>query len=285
MSAKPDLGKISEQAIGGIIGGLVVSIISGIINTLSGGVYSTAVPLLIGATALIVALLLGFLCRPFETFLRGIGAGAIAGCRWLIHNWQLVLGLILVSAVPVAIYGFTGTSWPAILTFGLEVAFILLARYEQTVLIFSGKGMGDFSYNRKDSGTPAVVCDPPYPHWIRLEGADWVWIKEHPTDQEAQEGQSVWHRIPVEMPRFLRKLHNATLYFVVDDFANVFVNEALVRRCEKGGAVIALDVGNYVHPGENLIEMEIENAAMEGATSDRNPAGITFILEMRLRLY
>jgi len=285
MNGKLNLGNIAEQAIGSMIAALLFSTVSQIVNELSGGVYSIAVPLLIGTTVLIVALLLALLSRPFRTFLTRVGAGAIAGCRWLIHNWQLALGLILVSAVPIAIYGFTGTVWPAILAFGLEVAIILLARYEQTVMLFSGKGRGDFSNNRKDSGTPAVVCDPLFPDWIRLEGADWVWIKEHPTDQEAQQGQIVWHRVRVKIPRFLRKLHNATLHFVVDDYVNVFVNEALVRRCEKGGAVIALDVGNYVHPGENLIEMEIENAAMEGATSDRNPAGITFILEIRLRLY
>ena len=145
--------------------------------------------------------------------------------------------------------------------------------------------MGDFSDNRKDSGTPAVVCDPPYPDWIRLQGADWVWIKAHPTDQEAQEGQIVWHRLPVETPRFPRRLHNATLYFVVDDFVNVFVNEALIRRREEGGAVIALDMGNCVHPGENLIEMEIKNAPMEEATWDKNLAGISYVLEIRLGLF
>ncbi len=198
---------------------------------------------------------------------------------------QLAAALILLVSVLIGAYSVTRTLWAASLPLALVVATWLLARYERTVLIFSGNGIGDFSKSRTGSGTPAVLCDPLFPDWIRLEGADWVWIKNHPTDQEAQEGQTVWHRVPLNTPRFPWKVRDATLYFVVDDFANVFVNEALVRRREKGGVVIALDVANTVHPGENLIEMEIENAPMQGATWDRNLAGITFVIRMRLGLF
>jgi hypothetical protein len=285
MNGKLNLSNIAEQAIGSIIAALLFSIASQIIGALTGGMYPATVFLSTGATVFILALLLAFLWRPVRTFLSTIGGRAIAASWWVIRNWQVVLGMLLLAFVLAAIYGFTRTCWPAVLTLGLEAAFVLLTRHEQTVLTFSGKGIGDFSENGKKAWAPAVVCDPPFPDWIRLEGAQWVWIKDHPTDEEAQEGQTVWHRVRVKIPRFVRKLQSATLYFLVDDYVSIFVNEALVRRREKGGAVIALDVGNFVHPGENMIEMEIENAPMEGATGDRNPAGITFVLETRLRLF
>jgi hypothetical protein len=285
MNGKINLSSIAEQAIGGVIAALLFSAVTQVINELSGGVYSIAVPLLIGTTVLIVALLLTLLSPPVRTFLTRVGAGAIAAFWWLLHNWQLLVGLILLCSVPVALYGFTRTCWAALVSLALEVACVFLARYEQTVWTFSGEGIGDFSDDGKKSWTPAVLCDPLYPDWIRLEGARWVWIKDHPTQQEAQQGQTVWHRVRVKIPRFLRRLRSATLYFVVDDYVNVFVNDALVRRREEGGAIIALDLGNYVHPGQNLVEMEIENAPMPGATWERNLAGITFILQLSLRLY
>lgn len=234
---------------------------------------------------LLAAIAAWLVVPEFRGFLRALPRRAKLLARWLVSNWQPLLGLILLFVVAYGAYALMHTYWAVGLILGLLLSILLMARYQRTAMVFSGRGMGDFSTSQTGSGTPTVVCDPHYPDWIRQDGADWVWIKDHPTDQEAQEGQTVWHRVPLRTPSFPWKVRSATLYFVVDDFASVIVNGALVRRREKGGAVIGVDVGSHLHPGENLVEMEIENAPMEGATSDSNPAGITFVIQMHVGLF
>jgi len=245
---------------------------------------------LIALAAFFVALLAaiaGWLVVPeFRTFLRMLGRRTKLLGRWLANNWQLVLGLMALLGVAYGAYALVHTGWAAGLILGLLFAILLLARYQQTLMIFSGREVGDFSDNRDGPWGPAVACDPLYRDWTRIGGANWVWIKEKPSDQEAQNGQIVWHRLRVDTPRFIMTLRGATLRLAVDDYVNLSINGDRIRRHEIGGGVVAVDVGGILRKGENLIEMEVENArATPGSTGLTNPAGIIYCLELRLGLF
>ena len=245
---------------------------------------------LIALAALFVTLLAAigaWLVVPeFRRFLRMLGRRTKLLARWLANNWQLVLGLILLFGVAYGAYALMHTFWAVGLILGLLLAILLLARYQETVMMFSAGEVGDFSDNRDGPWTPAVACDPLFRDWIRIEDANWVWIKKKPTDQEAQNGQTVWHRLTVDIPRFIMTLRGATLRLAVDDYVNLSINGHRIRRHEIGEGVVAVDVGGILRKGENLMEMEIENAdATPESTGLDNPAGIIYYLEIRLGLF
>jgi hypothetical protein len=245
---------------------------------------------LIALAAFFVALLAaiaGWLVVPeFGTFLRMLGRRTKVLGRWLANNWQLVLGLIALFGLAYGACALVHTVWAAGLILGLLLAILLLARYQQTLMIFSGGEVGDFSDNRDGPWRPAVGCDPLYRDWARIEGANWVWIKERPSDQEAQSGQIVWHRLWVHIPRFTMRLRGATLRLAVDDYVNVSINGDRIRRHEIGGGVVAVDVGGILRKGQNLIEMEVENAGgTPTSTGPTNPAGIIYCLELGFGLF
>jgi len=154
----------------------------------------------------------------------------------------------------------------------------------QALTISSGKEKGGFSSARDGPWTKSVACDPSYhPGWSAIEGAEWVWIKERPSDQEAQKGQVVWHRVEFEIsPRQWGLCKTAVLRLMVDDFADIYLNGRSVGdKIAIEQNIVVLDVKDYLRPGTNLMEVRVENRAFPQKTALDNPAGIIYRLDIR----
>lgn len=152
---------------------------------------------------------------------------------------------------------------------------------ESAVLtILSGK-VGEFSHVRDGPWMPPVACKPLHSRWRAIEEATWVWIKERPTNQEAQRGQVVWHRFDFQLNRPSTWVSKATLSLMVDDYANIAINGEPLRRISIDEEVVELDVAAYLQSGKNVIEMEIENEAFPQSTGLGNPTGVIYRLDIR----
>jgi hypothetical protein len=178
------------------------------------------------------------------------------------------------------VYRLQGASWAILLLLGL-VATVLCARYRYIVLKFSGQS-GGFSGNRDGPWQEVVECDPLYHSWKPIEGAKWIWIKQKPTDQEAQREQSVWHRLEFWLLRSTRGIGAATLTVMVDDYVDVYANGQLVAQDLKQSHVpTTVHLAPFLHTGKNVILMKITNAkGKEDATGEENPAGIIYALRV-----
>lgn len=217
--------------------------------------------------------------------------------RWLISNWQLILGSILLLAALSIAYALLKAPWAVILIIGLSsgAAILLMAPYRRTAyggrrgwvaaggpfIIVSGEDAGEFSYQRDGPWTPAVACDPGFHAWPRMDPGRWVWIGKKPTAQEAQEGQTVWHRLDIQLRKPSHELADATLRVMVDDWVDVFVNETLVEERITGfDAPVEVALAPHLRRGDNVVLMKIENAAIEGSTPEENPSGVIYGLRI-----
>jgi len=195
-------------------------------------------------------------------------------------HWQVLVAWGLFLIVGGVVYPLMGAPWTAI--FALTVAAIVLsARYEYTVTKFSGK-TGGFSGNRDGPYDNPVECKPLYHAWKPIEGAKWIWIKQKPSDQEAQRGQTVWHRLEFWLLRSSRGVATATLTVMVDDRANVYLNEQLVaEEIQFSHVPTTVHFQPFLRSGKNVIHMEITNdKGKEDATGQENPAGIVYVLRI-----
>ena len=194
------------------------------------------------------------------------------------HCELVVSGLLLIVAW--LVYSSTGPSWAPILIVGLAVIVILL-RYEYTVTKFSGQ-TGGFSGNRDGPYDDPIECEPLHPAWKPIQGAKWIWRKKKPSDEEAQRGQTVWHRLDFWLLRSSHGLASATLTLMVDDWVNVYVNGQLVAENIRSSQVpTTVYFAPFLRRWNNVIHMEITNdPGREGATGEENPAGIVYALRV-----
>jgi len=194
------------------------------------------------------------------------------------HCELVVSGLLLIVAW--LVYSSTGPSWAPILIVGLAVIVILL-RYEYTVTKFSGQ-TGGFSGNRDGPYDDPIECEPLHPAWKPIQGAKWIWRKKKPSDEEAQRGQTVWHRLDFWLLRSSHGLASATLTLMVDDWVNVYVNGQLVAENIRSSQVpTTVYFAPFLRRWNNVIHMEITNdPGKEGATGEENPAGIVYALRV-----
>ena len=194
------------------------------------------------------------------------------------HCELVVSGLLLIVAW--LVYSSTGPSWAPILIVGLAVIVILL-RYEYTVTKFSGQ-TGGFSGNRDGPYDDPIECEPLHPAWKPIQGAKWIWRKKKPSDEEAQRGQTVWHRLDFWLLRSSHGLASATLTLMVDDWVNVYVNGQLVAENIRSSQVpTTVYFAPFLRRWNNVIHMEITNdPGKEGATGEENPAGIVYALRI-----
>lgn len=197
------------------------------------------------------------------------------------EHWQLVVGWGLFLMVGGVVYGLGGASSTAMLALALG-AIVISARYKYTVTKFSGE-TGGFSGNRDGPYDKVVQCDPLYHAWKPISGAKWIWIRQKPTDQEAQRGQTVWHRLQFWLLRPSRGVANATLTLMVDDRVNLYVNEQLVAEDVRFSHVpTTVQFAAFLRSGKNVIHMAITNdKGKEDATGEDNPAGIIYALRIR----
>jgi hypothetical protein len=194
------------------------------------------------------------------------------------HCELAVSGLLLFVAW--LVYSSTGPSWAPILMVGVAVI-LLLVRYEYTVTKFSGQ-TGGFSGNRDGPYDDPMECEPLHPAWKPIEGAKWIWKKKKPSDQEAQRGQTVWHRLDFWLLRSSHGLASATLTLMADDWVNVYVNGQLVAENIRSSQVpTTVYFAPFLRRWNNVIHMEITNdPGREGATGEENPAGIVYALRV-----
>ena len=194
------------------------------------------------------------------------------------HCELVVSGLLLIVAW--LVYSSTGPSWAPILIVGLA-AIVLLVRYEYTVTKFSGQ-TGGFSGNRDGPYDDPIECEPLHPAWKPIRGAKWIWKEKKPSDQEAQLGQTVWHRLDFWLLRSSHGVASATLTLMVDDWVNVYVNGQLVAENIRSSQVpTTVYFAPFLRRWNNVIPMEITNdPGKEGATGEENPAGIVYALRV-----
>ena len=194
------------------------------------------------------------------------------------HCELVVSGLLLIVAW--LVYSSTGPSWAPILIVGLA-AIVLLVRYEYTVTKFSGQ-TGGFSGNRDGPYDDPIECEPLHPAWKPIRGAKWIWKEKKPSDQEAQLGQTVWHRLDFWLLRSSHGVASATLTLMVDDSVNVYVNGQLVAENIRSSQVpTTVYFAPFLRRWNNVIHMEITNDPdKEGATGEENPAGIVYALRV-----
>ena len=199
--------------------------------------------------------------------------------RLLDRHFELVLsGLLLFLAW--LVHSSTGPSWAPILIVGLA-AILLLVRYEYTVTKFSGQ-TGGFSGNRDGPYDDHIECEPLHPAWKPIAGAKWIWKTKKPSDQDAQRGQTLWHRLDFWLLRSSHSAASATLTLMVDDSVNVYVNGQLVAENIRSSQVpTTVYFAPFLRRWNNVIHMEITNDPdKEGATGEENPAGIVYALRV-----
>jgi len=282
MNRKLNLGNILEQAIGGVIGAAFVASVVYVYNLVTGKSHAGCV-VWVGLGLVAVGVLLAFAWRAFRRFLNVLGRMALAVLRWLLNNWQLVIGLTLLFGVAYGAYTSGHTFWDMFLAFSLALAVLLLARYRPkpwTLTILSGEA-GEFSHTGDGPWKPPVLCEPLHPAWQVIEGAKWVWIKDRPTDQEAQQGQTVWHRLSFQLPQSTPWLCNAKMPLMVDDYVEIRINGKHARKITMDEGVAVLDVAAFLRPGSNAIEMQIQNKPYPAETGLSNPTGIIYRLDIR----
>jgi hypothetical protein len=146
---------------------------------------------------------------------------------------------------------------------------------------FSGQ-TGGFSGNRDGPYDDPIECEPLHPGWKPIAGAKWIWKTKKPSDQEAQRGQTLWHRLDFWLLRSSHSLASATLTLMVDDSANVYVNGQLVAENVRSFHVpTTVYLAPFLRRWNNVIHMEITNdPSWEGATGEDNPAGIIYALRV-----
>ncbi len=143
---------------------------------------------------------------------------------------------------------------------------------------------GEFSEHRDGPWSPPVACDPIHDSWGSLEGAQWVWLRERPADEDAKVGQKVWHRLMVDLPVSAGRLDSASLQLMVDNVVHLHVNSDLVGTYEGFQSISHVDIVPYLRLGRNLIEMQVENIHGNAeSTGESNPTGITYRLDVRWR--
>ncbi len=194
------------------------------------------------------------------------------------HGEVVVSGLLLFVAG--LVYFSAGLSWPPLLIAGLA-AIVLLIRYEYSVTKFSGQ-TGGFSSDRDGPYDDARGCDPLHPSWRPIPGAKWIWKEKKPSDQEAQRGQTLWHRLDFWLLRSSHGLASATLTLMADDSVNVYVNGQLVAENIRFSQVpTTVYLAPFLRRWNNVIHMEITNdPGPESATGEDNPAGIIYALRV-----
>jgi hypothetical protein len=194
------------------------------------------------------------------------------------HCELVVSGLLLFVAW--LVYSSRGPSWAPILIAGLA-AILLLVRYEYAVTKFSGQ-TGGFSGKRDGPYDDPMECEPLHHAWKPIEGAKWIWKQKKPSDQEAQRGQTVWHRLDFWLLRSSHGVASATLTLMVDDSVNVYVNGQLVAENIRFSHVpTTVYFAPFLRRWNNVIHMEITNdPGEEGATGEDNPAGIVYALRV-----
>ncbi len=261
-----------------------LNILGGIIATVVGGLILAFIPI-------------DSIRHGFRRFLRVTFNVVATLFRWLIQNWPLPVGLTLLISATYLTFMLTQAVWAIVVIVGLVTSTLLLARYNPAPFnnaiaqavdtnafpILSGKA-GEFTYAKNGPWTKSVICNPIHGAWQDalkvLPGAKWIWIKGKPTNDEARNGQTVWHRLIFDLTQ--KPIIKATLSMMVDDYANVFVNDQPIKRVSMVENVVSLDVTPHICPGKNVITMEIENnASSPQATGESNPTGVIYRFDIQ----
>ena len=149
------------------------------------------------------------------------------------------------------------------------------------IRIFSGTA-GGFSENREGPWSAPVPCNPIHGSWGSLEGAQWVWLRERPTDVDAKTGQTVWHQLTFDIPASPEQLRIGRVQLMVDDVAHLHVNGNLVGEYQGLNRVSEVDIAGHLRRGENLIQMQVDNnnPGSPDSTGTSNPTGIIYLLDV-----
>ncbi len=231
--------------------------------------------------------------QRFRRLARRLPDNLISATKWLSKRWRYLLVDILLILIEVALYC-VSADWK-IVAFSLVhlaliggAAWLATPRrriadpqviYGDALTILSGE-VGEFSHSRDGPWLPSVVCSPVHPAWDDINGAKWVWIKQRPSDEEAQRGQTVWHRLKCQLAMNCLCPVKATLSLMVDDWVRVFINGELARKIGMAEGVVTVNVTPYLRPGNNVIEMEIKNEAYPQENGLSNPTGIIYRLDI-----
>lgn len=207
------------------------TVIAGILATVVGGIILAFIPI-------------DSIRNAFRGFLKKSTKFAFALIRWILDNWQLVIGTVLLAGAAYGVYVATQLYFAAVLALVMVLAAVLLARYwpvpfvrgnapvgGNELTILSGP-TGEFANTVDGPWSKSVECQPVHGAWKSalqtLQGSKWVWIKTRPTDQEAEQGQIVWHRIRFTIKR--ASIQTAVIKLMVDDVVKVYVNDSFVRE-------------------------------------------------------
>ncbi len=136
----------------------------------------------------------------------------------------------------------------------------------------------------EESGTLAVEVATTHPNWASVLGdAKWIWSNktvQHPTTDETQTFKKGFT---------VDEVTTAMLHIAADNGYKVIVNgKTVVDNLALETAYLAsnsayttgIDISSYIHNGYNTLQILVKNFAMDGGTTETNPAGLMYKLDL-----
>ena len=144
----------------------------------------------------------------------------------------------------------------------------------------SGVGEGEQFIDTDGTQKNAVVL-PRRRGWPSVPGAEYVWARALPSEEEARKGCTAYL---IRTVRLARDPRSGVLSLRVDDEADVSANGAEVKRGLKGSYRYAhrVDVTSYLKQGDNELRLAVHNYPMDRPEirPEDNPTGIAYRLEV-----
>ena len=119
--------------------------------------------------------------------------------------------------------------------------------------------------------------------WQGIKGAQWVWVSDKATKEEAITGSQKKFRLQFTLPLEIT-VHRAEMLLRSDDTCHIIVNDVRLLQ-EYGGAEYAdpflIDIDQYLVAGENTITFELISYAKPDAKApEDNPTGLIYRLHV-----
>lgn len=126
-------------------------------------------------------------------------------------------------------------------------------------------------------------------NWRSIKGAQWIWVRESVTLEEAKTGTKNRFRVVLDLPKACcgECIVRADLFLRSDDECHITINDVALNQ-EYGGASypepFIIDVGKYLNGGENTIYFELMSFAKPDAKApEDNLTGLIYRLHLEYR--
>jgi len=142
----------------------------------------------------------------------------------------------------------------------------------------------EFYDSESDSWKNASICQMG-DGWRGIKGAQWIWVRETVTKEEAITGSQKKFRVQFNLPiAGTGSIHTAEMLLRSVDTCHITVNDVRLLQ-EYGGAKypdpFLIDIDQYIHAGDNTITFELVSYAKPDAKApEDNPTGILYRLQV-----